>query len=90
MNNDISNLTSGFAFGVDIMGGVEKDFDCAGMCTISTYYTFSDIGDGMPTQNCSRALDSFVGKASNVASIWFGIFGGLTFIITCFVSLLNC
>lgn len=39
----------GFAeFGLDTMGAVETDFDCANMCGTPYLYTFSDVTKGIP------------------------------------------
>jgi hypothetical protein len=45
------------------------------MCTISPYYTFSDINNGPPTQNCTTA---FVNYWNEYWPIFTGVFAGLT------------
>lgn len=41
---------------VNVMKYLEEKFDCAGVCTTSTYYVFSDLNRGQPTDECSQKL----------------------------------
>lgn len=34
--------------GLNILRAVETDFECAGMCLESKFYTFSDVTQGPP------------------------------------------
>jgi hypothetical protein len=44
----LENATGLTKFGMDAMGAVETDFKCAGMCQVSTFYTFSNVTRGPP------------------------------------------
>ena len=41
---------------VNVMKYLEEHFSCAGVCTSSTYYTFSDVNRGTPGDECSQKL----------------------------------
>ena len=41
---------------VDVMKYLEENYNCAGVCTTSTYYVFSDVNRGMPTDECAQKL----------------------------------
>ena len=61
-------------FALGAMGGVEYDFNCAGMCKTSTYFTFSNVTKGAPTQNCSVAVEHFAHEVGKTAKAWFWVF----------------
>jgi len=84
----LSNVSDTLVFTLDALGAVEEDFGCAGMCTISSLYSFSDTAEGLPTQNCSVAIVNFAIEVGKKTSIWSWIFGiPLLFsaIFTCFL-----
>lgn len=35
---------------------VEKDFNCAGVCSKSDFYLFTDVNRGIPEESCKRAI----------------------------------
>jgi len=49
---NFNNSGTSLKQGLDILAAVEKDFECAGMCLSSKYYTFSTVSNGPPTQTC--------------------------------------
>lgn len=51
----VSNVT----FGLNALGAVENEFTCAGFCKKSIFYTFSEVDNGPPFQNCTIALSEF-------------------------------
>jgi len=63
----MTNVTKNFKFGISVMGAIEKDFDCAGMCLSSVYFTFSEVEDGRPEITCAEALKKFAEKAGSTA-----------------------
>jgi len=72
------------------LGGMETDLECAGMCSPvpATFYTFSDVAVGKPTQNCSIAAETFLNNAAPYVAGCLWTFGLLTLICAAFVSLL--
>jgi hypothetical protein len=44
---------------LDALGAVEDEFTCSGMCRVSLFYTFSDVANGPPFQNCTEAIADF-------------------------------
>jgi hypothetical protein len=44
----LENATGWAKFGMNAMGAVEHDFECAAMCSTSVFYTFSNVTNGPP------------------------------------------
>ena len=63
---------------VDILGSIEKDFNCASLCKRSNLFAFSDVSRGPPTQTCRRSLtarESSTSKVYFMSSLVFGLVG---------------
>jgi hypothetical protein len=57
---------------------LENDYNCAGMCTQSDFYMFSEVNRGSPEQSCSSALSDKLKsgcKKWGITFLIFGIFG---------------
>jgi len=75
--------------GLNALGGMEYDFECAGMCAgPATFYTFSDVAMGVPTSNCSIAFEKWLNDSAPYLSGCLWTFGILTAICAAFVSML--
>jgi hypothetical protein len=48
---------------LSLLGGVELDFQCGGFCKKSKFYTFSEIANGPPPQDCVNSIESATSKA---------------------------
>jgi len=68
------------------LGAVETDFGCAGMCGESSFYSFSEVSRGPPTQNCSIAVTNFVSEVSSSAKGWFWSFASIIFVCGVYLS----
>jgi len=82
------NLTNNTEFGMHAMGALELDFSCAGMCTYSPIYSFSEVSRGPPERSCAIAVEDSVEKVSSKVALWCGIFGLVTLIcaiFSCFI-----
>ena len=44
---------------MDAMGFVEEFLDCAGMCELAKFYTFSDVRLGEPYIDCADAMAEY-------------------------------
>lgn len=65
---------------LDILGGLETDFNCASLCKRSPLYAFSKVNRGPPPQTCRR---SFNAKMSHFSTVFFWssvVFGFITFV----------
>jgi len=61
----LKNATTMVNLGLEAMGGMETDFQCAGMCDKpATFYTFSDVTQGPPKRNCSIAVENWLNDAA--------------------------
>ena len=59
---------------------IEDDFNCAGVCTPSSYYLFTDVNRGKPVGNCKSAISEKLGTYIHPKG-WAMIFiGGLGFL----------
>lgn len=56
----VSNSVFGLDQTLDILGGMERDFECASFCKRSPLYVFSEVGRGPPPQTCRRSVTSRV------------------------------
>ena len=65
------NAAGNISMGFNALGGLEYDFSCAAMCQTSPYYSFSDVGEGPPPQNCTTAISDY---AESRFPIWGTIF----------------
>lgn len=45
------------------VGGMEYDFECAGMCLPSKFYAFSKVGRGPPPQTCVVGINNYLNTA---------------------------
>lgn len=71
--------------GLNILGAVEKDFECAGYCKLSPFYSFSTVSNGPPFQNCTVGINKVMEKSARItlwSGITFGIVGIIGFILT--------
>lgn len=73
-----TNFTNNITFAFNILGAVETDFNCAGFCRTSKYFTFSNVTRGPPTQSCTVAINEWMSSAVTLASVFFWIFFVLT------------
>ena len=53
---------------VDILGSIEKDFNCASLCKRSNLFAFSDVSRGPPPQTCRRSI---TGRATHISKVFF-------------------
>jgi hypothetical protein len=55
-----TNFTNNVTFGLKALGAVEHDFQCAGFCRNSTFFSFSNVTLGQPTQHCHEGITTYV------------------------------
>ena len=67
---------------VDILGSIERDFNCGAMCKRSNLYAFSEVSRGPPPQTCRRGVTA---RTSHLARVFF--WSGLIFGIISFLGL---
>eukprot|EP00827_Trimyema_finlayi_P004480 TRINITY_DN447_c0_g1_i1.p2 TRINITY_DN447_c0_g1~~TRINITY_DN447_c0_g1_i1.p2 ORF type:complete len:272 (-),score=72.30 TRINITY_DN447_c0_g1_i1:159-974(-) len=68
---------------------IEEEFNCAGICTASNVYLFSNVNDGKPTVSCSKKIkDKFTKyqKYIGYVSLAIGIFFFLASCASCFAA----
>jgi len=53
---------------LQILGGLERDFNCASLCKRSPLFAFSDVSVGPPRMSCMRAV---VKKVARMAQFLF-------------------
>ena len=70
-----------------LLGGVERDFNCASMCKRSPLFVFSDVSQGPPQMSCRRSVTKKVGRMSQVL-FWGSLIFALISIVGFIVSLL--
>ncbi len=64
---------------VNILGGIERDFNCASLCKRSNIFAFSEVSRGPPLQTCRRSVTT---KTAHLSKIFFWhslIFAIITF-----------
>lgn len=85
---NFSGSGANMQLGLNVLDAVERDFDCAGMCYSSVYYTFSQVSDGPPERTCEKGIEKVLNKAATitkVSGIIFLIFTLLGFIMSFFL-----
>lgn len=75
---------------LNVMRKLEEKFDCAGICTTSTYYTFSDVNRGQPTDECSQKLMDILLKYSKEIGAVTVVIAGVLLLIMVFSCCLCC
>jgi len=91
LNETLANITNNTKFGVNALGAVESDFNCAGMCKNTTLFTFSNVTVGPPTiygefGNCSYALENFANNVAKTAKTWYWIFFSVLTVAALYLS----
>jgi len=71
--------------GLNALKAVEHDFECAGMCFSSKFYSFSDVGEGVPEQTCVEGINHVMTHAARIC-LWSGLVFGLITLIGFIVS----
>mmetsp|Transcript_48674 Transcript_48674/g.35832 ORF Transcript_48674/g.35832 Transcript_48674/m.35832 type:complete len:91 (+) Transcript_48674:580-852(+) len=56
------------------LDATETEFQCAGLCELSKFYTFSEVGLGPPYQNCTQAINDYVSSKFPLWAAFFFIF----------------
>ena len=51
--------TGNVTLGLKALGAVENTFKCASFCSSSVFYTFSNVANGPPFQNCTTAISDY-------------------------------
>ena len=64
--------------GLNALSAIEHDFVCAGMCTQSRFYSFSDVGEGPTSRNCTQAINEYLESTTSATAGWFWAFGVIT------------
>lgn len=83
---DCPNFNKSGSSDVGVMKYLEETFNCAGICTSASYYTFSDINRGKPSDECSQKLMDVLLKYSKQI-------GGVTIaiaVILLLIMILSC
>ena len=46
--------------GMNFMNSAESFLECAGLCEVSTYYTFSDVSKGEVSDACMNSMTVYI------------------------------
>jgi len=74
---------------VEILGGIERDFNCASLCKRSNIFAFSEVSRGPPPQTCRRSVTTKTAHLSKVffwTSLIFAIITFLGFVLAIMIS----
>ncbi|CDW87388.1 UNKNOWN [Stylonychia lemnae] len=66
---------------IDLLEALEFDFNCASMCKQSRFWTFSNVTQGPPHQNCATSFNRVIEKATHQTIRWSTILGLLLIMI---------
>jgi hypothetical protein len=85
----VSNSVFTLDESLNILGGLERDFNCASMCKRSPLYSFSEVSRGPPPESCRRAITKKVSRIANCffwSSLVFSILTALGFIVALIIT----
>lgn len=84
----LQNITENVNFGVNALGAIEYDLKCAGFCTQSPFYTFSNVTWGPTYQNCSIAIENFAENAAHTVQVFNWITFSIVFLSALYLTTL--
>ncbi|CDW80637.1 tetraspanin family protein [Stylonychia lemnae] len=78
---NISNSGDELKLGISVLDGVERDFNCAGFCINSKFFTFSEVSQGPPPQTCVKAINQAMDGLARVT-----MFSGLVYFVSTLIG----